>query len=105
MIFLTKLISLLSPRKLPPRFNIIPFLTVHDPEADVRSRATAYISLLNRTISPGKAIYVSLKNIHALPLTAARVEHLEVIFIRLLHLLAHHPDFSTAHENTQDMAK
>ncbi|KAG6332171.1 hypothetical protein ID866_6918 [Astraeus odoratus] len=88
MNFLTKLISLLSLRKLPPRFNAILFLTVHDPEADIRSRATAYISFVNRTLSP-----------------AARVEHLEVIFIRLLYLLAHHPDFATAHENLQDMAK
>ncbi|KAI6158061.1 armadillo-type protein [Pisolithus tinctorius] len=88
MIFLTKLISLLSPRKLPPRFNTIPFLTVLDPEDDVRNRATAYVSFANRTLPP-----------------AARVEHLEVIFIRLLHLLAHHPDFSIAHENLQDMAK
>ena len=37
MLFLTKLISLLQPRKLPPRYNIIPFLTVHDPEDDVKS--------------------------------------------------------------------
>lgn len=35
--FLFKLLSLLQPRKLPPRFNVIPFLTVHDPEADVKS--------------------------------------------------------------------
>ncbi|KAI6002991.1 armadillo-type protein [Pisolithus albus] len=88
MIFLTKLISLLSSRKLPPRFNTIPFLTVLDPEDDIRNRATAYVSLVNRTLPP-----------------AARVEYLEMIFIRLLHLLAHHPDFSIAHENLQDMAK
>jgi sister-chromatid-cohesion protein PDS5 len=35
--FLTKLVSLLQPRKLPPRYNVIPFLTVHDPESDVKS--------------------------------------------------------------------
>ncbi|KAH7882429.1 armadillo-type protein [Phlebopus sp. FC_14] len=86
--FLTKLVSLLTARKLPPRFNTIPFLTVHDPEADVRSRATAYISFLCRSLTP-----------------AARVDQLETIFIRLLHLLAHHPDFSTDHENMQEMAK
>jgi hypothetical protein len=39
------------------------------------------------------------------PLLAARVDLFEIIFIRLLHLLAHHPDFSTAHENLQEMAK
>lgn len=45
------------------------------------------------------------ENVYTLSLAAARVDHLEVIFIRLLHLLAHHPDFSIAHENLQDMAK
>lgn len=38
--FLTKLVSLLTTRKLPPRFNTIPFLTIHDPEADVRDRVS-----------------------------------------------------------------
>ncbi|KAG2353538.1 hypothetical protein BDR07DRAFT_1383079 [Suillus spraguei] len=36
---------------------------------------------------------------------AAKVDLFEIIFIRFLHLLAHHPDFSTAHENLQEMAK
>jgi sister-chromatid-cohesion protein PDS5 len=36
---------------------------------------------------------------------ALRVEHLELIFIRFLHLLAHHPDFSTAHEDLVDITK
>jgi len=29
---LTKLIFLLQPRKLPPQFNLIPFLTLLDPD-------------------------------------------------------------------------
>jgi len=81
-------VSLLTARKLPYRFNTIPFLTIHDPEADVRDRAVAYISFISRSVPP-----------------AARVDQLEIIFIRLLHLLAHHPDFSTAHENLQEIAK
>ncbi|KAF9235796.1 armadillo-type protein [Melanogaster broomeanus] len=88
IIFLTKLVSLLTVRKLAPRFNTIPFLTIHDPEASVRNRATAYISFVSKSLTP-----------------AARVDQLEIIFIRLLHLLAHHPDFATAHENMQEMAK
>lgn len=36
--FLNKLISLSQPRKLPPRYNVIPFLTIHDPEKDVRDK-------------------------------------------------------------------
>jgi len=35
--FLTKVIALLQPRKLPPRFNVIPFLTVLDPEAETKT--------------------------------------------------------------------
>ncbi|KIK94536.1 hypothetical protein PAXRUDRAFT_827895 [Paxillus rubicundulus Ve08.2h10] len=88
IIFLTKLVSLLTARKLPTRFNTIPFLTIHDPEAGVRTRATAYISFVLKSLTP-----------------AARVDQLEIIFIRLLHLLAHHPDFATAQENMQEMAK
>jgi sister-chromatid-cohesion protein PDS5 len=88
MEFLMKLFPLLTARKLPPRYNLIPFLTVHDPEADVKSRAISYVTYASRNIS-----------------AAAKVDLFEIIFIRLLHLLAHHPDFSTAHENLQEMAK
>ena len=35
--FLRKLIALLPKQTLPVQFSIIPFLTVHDPEADVKS--------------------------------------------------------------------
>ncbi|KAG6833054.1 hypothetical protein H0H87_012065 [Tephrocybe sp. NHM501043] len=88
IIFLSKLISLLQPRKLPPRYNIIPFLTVHDPESDVKAMASSYIlGALNKMKPPVKT------------------EHLEIIFIRLLHLLAHHPDFNKTHEELFDISK
>ncbi|KAF8999085.1 armadillo-type protein [Cyathus striatus] len=86
--FLTKLILLLQPRKLPTRYNVIPFLTVHDPEADVKNMASSYIQNAIRKMNP-----------------LQRVEHFEIIFIRLLHLLAHHPDFNTTHEDLVDIAK
>ncbi|KAF8156995.1 armadillo-type protein [Crassisporium funariophilum] len=85
--FLTKLITLLVPRKLSPRYNVIPFLTVLDPEADSKNTASSYINNLKSRMSP-----------------ALRVEHLEMIFIRLLHLLAHHPDFATDKDEVLDMA-
>jgi sister-chromatid-cohesion protein PDS5 len=49
--YLTKLISLLQSHKLPPRYNVIPFLTVHDPESDVKSMVFLDVSdhLLNLT--------------------------------------------------------
>lgn len=34
-----------------------------------------------------------------------RVENLELLFIRLLHLLAHHPDFATTQDEFMDMAR
>ncbi|KAF8675027.1 Cohesin-associated protein pds5 [Rhizoctonia solani] len=34
-----------------------------------------------------------------------RVQHFDMLFIRLLHLLAHHPDFTVTTEGLQDMAK
>jgi len=36
---------------------------------------------------------------------AMKVEHFEMIFIRLLHFLAHHPDFSASHEDHPDISK
>ncbi|KDQ60158.1 hypothetical protein JAAARDRAFT_711869 [Jaapia argillacea MUCL 33604] len=75
--FLKKLSSLLMARKLPPRFNVTPFLTVFDPDVAVISLAKSYVSWATRSLPP-----------------AARLEHIELIFIRFLHTLAHHPDFS-----------
>jgi len=37
-------------------------------------------------------------------LLALRLEHLEIVFLRLLHLLAHHPDFGVSQEEFLDMA-
>ncbi|KAG6836734.1 hypothetical protein H0H93_004140 [Arthromyces matolae] len=86
--FLSKLVSLLQPRKLPPRFNAIVFLTVHDPEEDVKILSSSYVS-------------GALKNMRA----DVKTEHLEMIFIRLMHILAHHPDFSKAPDDLKDIAK
>ncbi|KAI0336697.1 hypothetical protein GY45DRAFT_1315302 [Cubamyces sp. BRFM 1775] len=88
MSFLDKLVSLLSRGKLPVQYNIIPFLSVHDPEEDVKSKAQAYVTYALR----------------AMP-KAARLARFESTFIRLLHLLAHHPDFKIEHEYLPDIAK
>ncbi|EIN08867.1 hypothetical protein PUNSTDRAFT_67344 [Punctularia strigosozonata HHB-11173 SS5] len=86
--FLTKLIILLSPRKLPPYFNTIPFLTVHDPDPEVIQSAKAFVAFASRTWPP-----------------SIRSTDLELLFLRFLHLLAHHPDFGTDHEQLLEMAK
>ncbi|KAH9477762.1 Sister chromatid cohesion protein pds5 [Psilocybe cubensis] len=78
--FLTKLISFLHPRKLSPRFNVIPMLTVLDPEPDTKTMAAQYVENIKRRMTK------------------------EIIFIRLLHLLAHHPDFGTSQDELLDMA-
>ena len=36
---------------------------------------------------------------------AMRLQQFELIFIRLLHLLAHHPDFAVNAESLPDLAK
>ncbi|KAI0064905.1 cohesin-associated protein Pds5 [Artomyces pyxidatus] len=86
--FLRKFMSIATTQKLPAHFNVIPFLTVHDPEADVKTMAKAYVSYVFRTAPP-----------------SSRVNTFEIIFVRFLHLLAHHPDFSLAQESLVDMAK
>ncbi|KAG8890975.1 hypothetical protein FRB98_002995 [Tulasnella sp. 332] len=87
--FLTKLISYLASRKLDARFNVIPFLTAHDPEKEIREKvARWYITSFARRGPP-----------------EIRVSNFEMIFVRLLHLLAHHPDFSADAEGLADMSK
>ncbi|KAA1473006.1 cohesin-associated protein Pds5 [Dentipellis sp. KUC8613] len=86
--FLSKLVMLLSNQKLPAHFNTIPFITIHDPEADVKSMAKAYVIYAYRSAPP-----------------AMRLARFEMIFVRFLHLLAHHPDFALTQDSLPDMAK
>ncbi|KAI0698060.1 armadillo-type protein [Cerioporus squamosus] len=87
MTFLDKLVSFLSRRRIHVMYNIVPFLCVHDPEHDVKNKAQAYVRYA----------------VKALP-KALRLETFEHNFIRLLHLLAHHPDFKIDAESIPDMA-
>ncbi|TFY67169.1 hypothetical protein EVJ58_g1799 [Rhodofomes roseus] len=86
--FMDKLVGLLTARKLGPNYNVIPFLAVHDPEADVINRAKAYVMTALRSIPK-----------------VFRLQQFEVVFIRLLHLVAHHPDFAVNAETLPDLAK
>ncbi|KAF8491907.1 armadillo-type protein [Russula emetica] len=86
--FLRKFISLATHQQLPPHFNVIPFLTVHDPEVDIKHMAKAFVSLAYRAAPP-----------------SVKMNHFEMIFVQFLHLLAHHPDFSLTQEGVPDMAK
>ncbi|KAF9652585.1 ARM repeat-containing protein [Thelephora ganbajun] len=86
--FLTKIIQLLHTRVLPFRFNIIHFLTVFDPDEEIKNIASAYIMATLQRLGP-----------------RLRLQQFEMAFPRLLHLLAHHPDFAVTHESAVEMSK
>ena len=49
--------------------------------------------------------YDLLPQVETPSFTDLRLENFEMFFIRLLHLLAHHPDFAITEEAIQDIAK
>ncbi|KAI0251942.1 armadillo-type protein [Lactifluus subvellereus] len=105
--FLRKFISLATHQQLPPHFNVIPFLTVHDPEADVKSMAKAYVSLAYRAAPPScvQLAYFRVLRTQCCVVPGVKMNHYELIFVQFLHLLAHHPDFAVTQESLPDMAK
>lgn len=82
--FLHKLMRCISRRQLPSRYNPIAFLTVFDPEEDNKAMVVSYAQA----------------QFHAMP-TDQKLKQFEVPFVRFLHLLAHHPDFTR--ENARDL--
>jgi sister-chromatid-cohesion protein PDS5 len=58
--FLRKFITLATHQQLPPHFNVIPFLTIHDPEADIKNMVRRRsLSLRRYSYSPGKSVCFS----------------------------------------------
>ncbi|KZO98450.1 hypothetical protein CALVIDRAFT_495831 [Calocera viscosa TUFC12733] len=88
MFFINKMIKYGSRMQIQPRYNVIPFLTVHDPENEPREKSRSYVVNCMRRLPRN-----------------ARVACFEMILPRLLHLLAHHPDFSAAVDDLSEMAK
>ncbi|PVF91902.1 hypothetical protein CPB86DRAFT_777592 [Serendipita vermifera] len=88
--FIKKLIFLSLQNKLSPIFNAIVFLTCHDIEANVRTEARNYVVTQMKRVSPKD-----------------RLRLFEIILVRYLHLLAHHPDFdvSESEEGLPALAK
>nr|GAT42782.1 predicted protein [Mycena chlorophos] len=90
--FLKKMITIAAAatnkRPFPALYNVIPFLTVHDPETEVQDMAKSYIR--------GSLTKVAV---------AKQLQVLELVFLRLLHVLAHHPDFGTSEDEMLDIAK
>ncbi|KAL9936440.1 hypothetical protein V8E36_004508 [Tilletia maclaganii] len=74
--FLRKILKYLTQRRLPSRFNVIGFLSIVDPEAENRTQFTSYVQTAVRSLSEED-----------------RYLYFDMAFVRLLHLLAHHPDF------------
>ncbi|KAL0574121.1 Sister chromatid cohesion protein pds5 [Marasmius crinis-equi] len=87
--FVNKCLNLLVNGKLSERFNIVPFMTAHDPEDEIKLYARSYVLAQLKRLPP-----------------AARVKQFDLVFIRLLHALAHHPDFGRTQQVALiDMAK
>ncbi|KAL8280687.1 hypothetical protein RQP46_007010 [Phenoliferia psychrophenolica] len=85
--FVSKLTSIMRGGSLKsPRFNMIFFMVAHDPEADVIETATSFIKHATARSSVGKR--------------QAEWEH---PFVRLIHLLAHHPDFAGSADDEVDL--
>ncbi|EGF98446.1 uncharacterized protein MELLADRAFT_69311 [Melampsora larici-populina 98AG31] len=87
--FVAKLAKYLHTRRLTdPRFNVILFLVAHDPESDIIELARS--SILSRMKQASQNV---------------RVAMFEVIIVRLLHLLVHHPDFELSLEALRSVSK
>ena len=72
MTFVNKLLSLLSSRRLPNSYNVIPFLSCHDPETDIITLNKAYIAYNMRSMP---------KRMSPAPLISGRVRKL-IYYIR-----------------------
>lgn len=87
--FVTKLAKYLHTHRLTdPRFNIIFFLVAHDPEPDIIELARSSIQTRMKQAPQN-----------------LRVTMFEVIIVRLLHLLIHHPDFELSLEALRSVSK
>jgi hypothetical protein len=84
--FLRKYISLATHQRLPPHFNVIPFLTIHDPEADIRNIVRGRLLPLGKrsSLSSGKSIRLS--GISCLTPRLLCFEHLTVDYAESLRL-------------------
>lgn len=74
---LHKLLTYLRTRRIDSRFLAMAFLAAYDPEEENRSMVLKYCLSTARTLTPDQ-----------------RLKHFDTSLPRLLHLLAHHPDFS-----------
>ncbi|SNX85250.1 related to PDS5 - precocious dissociation of sister chromatids [Melanopsichium pennsylvanicum] len=83
---LHKLLTYLQARRIDSRFLAMSFLAAYDPEEENRNMVLRYCQLNSRSLQPDQ-----------------RLKHLDISLPRLLHLLAHHPDFSR--ETKEDLVQ
>ncbi|KAK0556088.1 Sister chromatid cohesion protein pds5 [Tilletia horrida] len=74
--FLFKILQYLTQKRLPSRFTVVGFLSAVDPEPENRHLITSYVQSAIRVMPEEE-----------------RYTYFDMAFTRLLHLLAHHPDF------------
>ncbi|CBQ68347.1 related to PDS5-precocious dissociation of sister chromatids [Sporisorium reilianum SRZ2] len=74
---LHKLLSYLQARRIDGRFLAMAFLAAYDPEDENRNMVLRYCQAAARSLPAEQ-----------------RLRQLDMSFVRLLHVLAHHPDFS-----------
>ncbi|PWN48272.1 ARM repeat-containing protein [Violaceomyces palustris] len=86
-LLLNKLLTYLSRQKLTSRFVAMAFLVAFDPEEENRRMVEGYAAKMSS----------------ALPNAEMRLRLLDMSFVRFLHLLANHPDFSK--ETTDELAQ
>ncbi|KAK4052801.1 Sister chromatid cohesion protein pds5 [Microbotryomycetes sp. JL201] len=86
--FVDRLLSYLRAGRLPPaRFSMVLFLVAHDPESEIKLAVQNYIRLTAASLpeTDRQAVY----------------EH---PFVRLIHLLAHHPDFEGDEHDKEEIS-
>lgn len=109
--FLIRLKKYLSRTQLPPRFYTIPFLLAFEPDTKfkdetatwLKSRVVYFSGLKQQISSSSTLATVPASKTAALATKASTV--LELVFARLISLLAHHPDYGPSSSDLIDFAR
>ena len=97
-LFLQRLKKYLGKTRLSQRFYVIPFLLAFEPSQDIKSDTTTWIR--------SRATYLStLPTQRASGGVSQQNTVLELVFARLLSLLAHHPDYSPGTDDLADFSR
>lgn len=109
--FILKLTRHLGSGKLTsPMFNIISFMVAHDPEPEVlalarRSIAARWRAMGDRACSLFRASAIKAGLLIRHSVAGMRTISFELMLVRVVHTLAHHPDLSTDPKDVIDFAK